>query len=842
MKRKSKKQPRRPVLETIEPRILYSADFSPGLVDAGAVTGEAEQRTLEPSGEFAHNSTADAQLRRHEIVFVDPATPDYARLIEDLRSRDASGDIEVVLLDATRDGVKQVTDTLATRSDISAVHLVSHGSDGNVQLGASTLNFSSLLKNATQIKGWSQALTANADLLIYGCDVAATQDGKSLIEALARLTGVDVAASDDVTGAAARGGDWDLEFRTGRIDSPIVFSQSVILDWNGTLQSYAVGGETRANTTTGSTQQNDPDIPQSVAMDANGNYVVVWSGNGPGDTAGIFAQRYNADGVAQGGEFRVNSTVANNQYDASVGMDANGNFVVAWSSDAQDGSGAGVYAQRYNAAGVAQGGEFRVNTTTANAQVIPMVAMDAVGNFVVVWQSTGQDGSLEGIFGQRYNAAGVAQGGEFGVNVTTAGNQYLDDIAMDAAGNFAVSYSSALDGSGDGVYVRRFDAAGNPLSGEVRANTTTTNDQNWSSVAMDPNGNYVVAWRSNLQDGGSGGIYAQRYNAAGVAQGAEFRVNTTTSGDQGRPVVAMDAAGNFVIAWQSTGQDSGGSAGIYKQEYNADGSANGVETLVNTTIAMNQANPSLAMSADGGFVVSWSGNGSGDGGGVFWQRYVPALYVDTSSDVLDGTTTSISALLANKGADGFISLREAITAANATANVGGPDRIYFDIAGAGPHTITLTYDGPDLGTAVDALPTIVQALIIDGSTEPDFAGTPVIEINGNNAVANGLTLAPPPPAARSGVSPSTASRGAGSWSNRRTTSSPATSWARIRPGPSPGQTPWACWSTMLPPATASEAPPRPTATSSRATASTASRSAAQALRATWCRATTSAWT
>ncbi|HEU5283162.1 MAG TPA: DUF2341 domain-containing protein, partial [Burkholderiales bacterium] len=737
MKRKSKKQPRRPVLETIEPRILDSADFSPGLVDASAVTGEAEHRTLESSGEFAQNWFSDAQLRRHEIVFVDTATPDYARLIEDLRARDA---IEVVLLDAGEDGVKQITEALAARRDISAVHLVSHGSDGSVQLGASTLNFGSLLKNATQIKRWSQALTADADLLIYGCNVAATQDGKSLVDALARLTGADVAASDDLTGTASRGGDWDLEFHAGRIDISIVFSQSIVLDWNGTLQSYAVGGETLANTFTSNAQQNDPDIPQSVAMDANGNYVVVWSGRGTSDNPGIFAQRYNASGVAQGAEFRVNTTIANTQSDASVAMDGNGNFVVAWTSNGQDGSGTGIYAQRYNAAGVAQGAEFRVNSTTANAQIIPMVAMDAAGNFVIAWQSDLQDGGGAGVYAQRYSAAGVVQGGEFLVNITTAGNQYLDDIAMDAAGNFIVTYSSPLDSSGDGVYMRRYNAAGTALSGEVRVNTTIANDQNWSSVAMAPSGEFVVTWRSNTQDGSLGGIYAQRFNAAGVAQGGEFLVNTTTSGDQGRPVVAIGTDGSFVIAWQSNGQDSPGTSGIYKQEYNADGTANGVETLVNTTVAMSQANPSIAISGTGAFVVSWSGNGTGDSDGVYWQRYVPALYVDTASDVLDGTTTSISALLANKGADGFISLREAITAANNTANIGGPDRIYFNIAGAGPHTITLTYDGPDGNLTPDALPTISQALIIDGTTEPDFAGTPVIEINGNNAVVNGLTI------------------------------------------------------------------------------------------------------
>ncbi|MDR4481117.1 MAG: DUF4347 domain-containing protein [Nitrospira sp.] len=108
------------------------------------------------------------------------------------------------------------------------------------------------------------------------------------------------------------------------------------------------------------------------------------------------------------------------------------------------------------------------------------------------------------------------------------------------------------------------------------------------------------------------------------------------------------------------------------------------------------------------------------------------LVVSTTNDTVDGTTTSVANLIANPGADGHISLREAITAANASS---GTDYIYFDITAAlvgGVHTITLSYDGPDAGTTPDAIPTITSPVVINGWSEPDFAGTPVIELNGNN--------------------------------------------------------------------------------------------------------------
>ena len=117
------------------------------------------------------------------------------------------------------------------------------------------------------------------------------------------------------------------------------------------------------------------------------------------------------------------------------------------------------------------------------------------------------------------------------------------------------------------------------------------------------------------------------------------------------------------------------------------------------------------------------------------------LVVSTTADNLDGTTSSVAALILNPGADGLISLREAITAANATA---GTDYIYFDITAAlagGVHTITLAYDGADAGTTPDALPIITSPVVINGWTEPDYAGTPIIELNGNNvAGAKGLEL------------------------------------------------------------------------------------------------------
>ncbi|MFO1433165.1 MAG: hypothetical protein U1F76_24175 [Candidatus Competibacteraceae bacterium] len=324
-----------------------------------------------------------------------------------------------------------------------------------------------------------------------------------------------------------------------------------------------VGSEFQINTTTSGSQYD-----AAIAVDAAGDFVVAWHSYGQdGDSWGVYAQRYDAAGVPQGAEFQVNTTTASDQGMPAVAMDAAGDLVVVWASRWQDGDGTGIYAQRYNAAGVPQGGEFQVNTTTASWQESPAVAMDAAGDFVVAWQSYGQDGDGWGIYAQRYSAAGAPQGGEFQVNTTTAGHQAYPAVALDAAGDVVVAWQSyGQDGDGYGVYAQRYSAAGAPQGGEFQVNTTTASYQSMPAVAMDAAGDVVVAWESYGQDGDSWGIYAQRYSAAGVPQGAEFRVNTTTASWQDWPVVALDAAGDFVIAWQSQGQD-GDVEGMYAQRY-----------------------------------------------------------------------------------------------------------------------------------------------------------------------------------------------------------------------------------------------------------------------------------
>jgi hypothetical protein len=378
-------------------------------------------------------------------------------------------------------------------------------------------------------------------------------------------------------------------------------------------------------------------LPGGTAMDANGNFVTVWASQGQdGSGWGVYAQRYNALGTPVGGPFRVNTTTAGDQTYPAVAVAPGGAFVVTWSSYGQDGSGWGVYAQRYNADGTAASGEFRVNTQTFGDQEYPAVAMDGLGNFVVTWANTQYNSYGWGIYCQRYSATGAPLGGETHVNTYSANDQIYPAVAMDNAGDFVITWASyGEDGSGWGVYGQRYSATGAAAGAEFRVNTTTAGDQKSAAVAMNRNtGDFVVVWQSYGQSGANWGIYGQRYSAAGAAQGAEFQVNTSTSGNMQNPSVAMDGNGNFLVTWTGYNAD-GSSQGTFGQQFSATGTPVGSQFSVNTTTG-NQQHASVAMDSQGDAVVIWSGTASGSSTtGVFGQR----LLLDGASGLVAGAGT-----------------------------------------------------------------------------------------------------------------------------------------------------------------------------------------------------------
>ena len=377
----------------------------------------------------------------------------------------------------------------------------------------------------------------------------------------------------------------------------------------------------------------------------DGGSVVVWQSNGQdGSGYGIYAQRYDGSGNIVGNEFQVNSYTASWQLSTRITSLSDGGFIITWQSEHQDGNSWGIYAQQYDSFGNTVGNEFRVNTYTVDIQANSSITSLSDGGFVVVWQSNGQDGSDYGIYAQRYDGSGNRVGDEFQVNTYTANNQEKPSITSLSDGGFVVVWqSNGQDGNSGGIYAQRYDSSGNTVEDEFQVNIYTTNEQRYPSIASLHDGGFVIAWGSDQQDGDSYGIYAQRYDSSGNATGTEFQVNTYTSSDQTGLSITSLSDGGFVIAWMSGGQD-GDSYGIYAQRYDSSGNKLGDEFQVNTYTEGDQSWPSITSLNDGGFVIAWQSNGQdGSGEGIYAKKY-RASPLSVSTPIEDMSTNVGDAL------------------------------------------------------------------------------------------------------------------------------------------------------------------------------------------------------
>lgn len=773
-----------------------------------------------------------------ELIVIDYRVQDADTLLESLLKD--GRDVRLLRLDMDSDGLRQITEKLEQVGNVSAIHLLTHGKDGEILLGSTHLNASTLAQHAPELLAWQHSLTANADLLIYGCDVAESVEGKDFLDSLSALTGADIAGSTDATGSPAESGDWILEYTAGRIEQPGVFSATVLDRWQHTL---VAGGTVTVTTTndvvdgdttsiagllankgadgkislreailaananadvdeivltageyriqiTGkddSGSKGDFDLLEGVtirgadasttiinagsndrAFDLRGSAsaamsgITITGGNTTEDGGGIRVTKnaaltmnqvilsgnsttkkggglYN-DGTAaltdvtvtansagtDGGGINnagvldlTNVTIASNTSSLGGGLfhDGAGSTLamtsVTISGNTATSQGGGFYAGRAaslvnttianNVAGSTGAGIFVHpsagtvsvrNTLLSGNNLSSGTAANVSGSVTSLGNNLDSDGTaalnqptdLSGVnpqllalannggFTQTHalsansvaidagsTAAAPAQdqrgmardmaadigayefdraflaSSQFSGNTTTAADQVTsaetrgsqNAIARDHAGNYIVVWSSnSQDGSGWGVYARRFDANGQPLSGEFRVNATTSDNQQWASVAADRNGNFVVTWTSTNQDGTAQSVYARRYSAAGLALSSEFLVNTTTTGIQKNSTISMNSAGQFVIAWQ--GEGPGDTSGVFFRRYAADGSAiDTTDKRANASASGTQINPAVAMDSSGNIVVLWQ-----DTSKLYFQRI---LLAETDINVVSGT-------------------------------------------------------------------------------------------------------------------------------------------------------------------------------------------------------------
>jgi len=352
----------------------------------------------------------------------------------------------------------------------------------------------------------------------------------------------------------------------------------------------------------------------SIAMDAAGDFVICWYDRRASSDYDIYAQRYNSSGDTVGANFKVNDVGTSYQRHPSVAMDADGDFVISWEDNR--GGNSDIYAQRYNSSGDTVGVNFRVNNVGTGSQMKPKIAIDSAGDFTICWVDN-RSGNYD-IYAQRYNSSGGSVGPNFRVNddLGTSSN-WWPSVAMDTDGDFVICWYDERTGDYD-IYAQRYNSSGDPVGANFRVSDDQgTTYQGYPSIAMDTDGDFVICWED--QRSGDEDIYAQRYNSSGDTVGANFRVNDDLGTSYPwSPSIAMDSDGDFAICWYDY---RSGDYDIYAQRYNSSGDTVGANFRVNDDLGTSdQASPSIAMDADGDFIICWSDerNGNYD---IYAQRY-----------------------------------------------------------------------------------------------------------------------------------------------------------------------------------------------------------------------------
>jgi hypothetical protein len=365
------------------------------------------------------------------------------------------------------------------------------------------------------------------------------------------------------------------------------------------LAAGAAAQEFRINTYTTGAQA----LPAASPL-TNGGFVEVWTSTQNGSFANLTARRYDGSGAANGFEFRVNTYTSFDKSGLSAAPLADGGFVLVWQSPGEDGSGAGVYGQRYVVpGGIWQpgGSEFRVNTFTTGDEYAPSAAGDGTGRFVVVWAGANAAGvSNYGIFGQRYGTDGAPVGPEFRVDSATDGGS-SPAVAADAKGDFVVVWQRA-----GGISGRRYSSDGTPLDAQFDVVSAALPPLRATpAVASDAAGGFVVVWDLNY------GVEGRRYASSGAPLGSEFTVSTYASvptdmflfETSSAPRVAIGPGGDFVVAWNAYHQDTTYWE-VLARRYDASGAPSGAAFQVNAYTTGNQLKP-VPVYTSQGFLVTW---------------------------------------------------------------------------------------------------------------------------------------------------------------------------------------------------------------------------------------------
>ncbi|MEH2208188.1 MAG: putative Ig domain-containing protein [Nostoc sp.] len=489
------------------------------------------------------------------LVFIDPQVDDYQSLVMGVLP-----DTSVVVLDANQDGIEQISQVLESHQGVNSLHIVSHGAPGCIYLGNSKLNNETLNRYAAQLMGWANALGEDAQLLLYGCKVAQTEPGVLFIRCLSELTGAVVAASDDLTGSAALGGDWELEVSTAPIVPRLAFEQEVITAYASILpvvldDSFDSDGKVTTDIGTNTT-----DIAYSIALQDDGKILVAGV-----STSNFAVVRYNSNGsldTSFGTAGKVTTNLGSTDIAYSIALQDDGKILVAGVSSSN------FAVVRYNSNGsldTSFGTAGTVINNLGSSDIAYSVALQDDGKILLAGVSNSNFAVL------RYNS-----NGSLDTNFGTAGKVITNLGSTDIARSIALQDDGKILVAGvsnNNFAVVRYNSNGSLDTSFGTAGTLINNLGSTDiaySIALQDDGKILLVGVSNNN------FAVVRYNSNGSLDtnfGTAGKVITNLGGTDIAYSVSVQANGKIIVAGSSSNN-------FALVRYNSNGS---LDTNFNTT-------------------------------------------------------------------------------------------------------------------------------------------------------------------------------------------------------------------------------------------------------------------
>lgn len=566
-------------------------------------------------------SNHEPLLQATEIAFIDASIDGHEQLIEDLRQ--STRNIEIVILNPDTNGLQAISDQLLKHADISAIHLVTHGQDGELRLGNQTIGHAELETYAEEFSSWRAALSADADLILYGCDIAETSYGERFVNELSHLTMLDIAASNDITGHHQLGGDWSFEYVVGSLESDIAFSRSIVESWTATLPAPVIP-----------TGVSDIDVPlgggksfdHDVGSDFFGNTIVVHSSSSfpTSNQHDIYLTRYNTAGNEVVSNQRINEFLNGNQRDVSVAVNDYGEFAVVWTTDI---SGTDtIKGKFFNRDGSVLVSEFfvsEIGETASNA----VVGISDSGEIIVSWQGSGTS-DANGIYAKRFDLNGDSASSILAINSATVGEELGASVAMNARGEWIVGwYEFENDNTQNQVVFSVYDANDTRVLDNVVAHDFVASVFSGVDVDIDDDRNFAILATSaplsslvappNLNDEIAQSVKLNVYAFDGDWDAdidGNFRSSPeSTPGNTNQFGGSVELRnGQALLAWEGQATDGSDDEGVFLATIDFDGGVDGGVVHVGGVLADFQSSPILAsFHDDAEYALIWADENGG---------------------------------------------------------------------------------------------------------------------------------------------------------------------------------------------------------------------------------------